>query len=62
MTKCEANVKLVTTLYGIAKPYLDIEDRTTAPRDLKAEAKVASYNLLAMMLLWITPNPIEQNW
>ena len=62
MTKDEAEQRLIAIFYDKARPYLDIEDRDKTARDLKPEAKGASYNLLAGTLLRFTPNPIESNW
>ena len=62
MTKDEAQQKLIATFYDKARPYLDIEDRNKTARDLQPEAKGTSYNLLAEILLRISPNPIERNW
>ena len=62
MTKDEAQQKLIATFYDKARPYLDIEDRNKIATDLKPEAKGASYNLLAGVLLRISPNPIQENW
>jgi hypothetical protein len=62
MTKDEAQQKLIATFYDKARPYLDIEDRNKTARDLKPEAKGTSYNLLAEILLRISPNPSERNW
>ncbi|KAF2681846.1 hypothetical protein K458DRAFT_371081 [Lentithecium fluviatile CBS 122367] len=62
MTKDEAQEKLIATFYDKARPYLDIEDRNKTAGELEPEAKAASYNLLAEMLLRITPNPMEKTW
>lgn len=62
MSKDEAQQELIATFYDKARPYLDIEDRKKTARDLKPEAKGASYNLLAETLLRISPNPTERNW
>ena len=62
MSKDEAQQELIATFYDKARPYLDIEDRKKTARDLKPEAKGASYNLLAETLLRASPNPIEENW
>ena len=62
VTKDEAVQKLIATFYNEARPYLDIEDRNKAARDLKPEAKGNSYTLLAQILRRATPNPIEGNW
>ena len=62
MSKEEAQQKLIATIYDKARPYLDIEDRKKTARDLKPEAKRVSNNLLAEILLRISPNPIESNW
>jgi len=62
MTKDEAQQKLIATFYDKAKPYLDIRDRNKTARELKPEAKGMSYNLLAGMLLRMTPNPNDANW
>jgi len=56
------NKKLIATIHDKARPYLDIEDRNKAARDLKPAAKKNSYDLLVETLLQITPNPIESNW
>ena len=62
MSKEEAQQKLIATIYDKARPYLDIEDRKMTARDLKPEAKRVSNNLLAEILLRISPIPIESNW
>ena len=62
MTKDEALQRLIATFNDKARQYLDIKDRNTTARDLKPEAKGASYRLLAGTLLRITPNPIDSNW
>lgn len=62
MTKDEAQQKVMATFYDKARPYLDIEDRNKTARELKPEAKGASYNLLAQILQRFSPNPMEQNW
>ena len=62
MTKYEAEQRLIATFYDKARPYLDIEDRNKTARDLKPEAKGTSYNLLAEVLLRISPHPTEMNW
>ena len=62
MTKDEALQKLIATLDDKARPYLDIEDRNKAARDLKPKAKETSYHLLAGILIRSSPNPIEENW
>ncbi|KAL9614184.1 MAG: hypothetical protein Q9167_001336 [Letrouitia subvulpina] len=61
-TKDEGQQKLIATFYDKARPYLDINDRNKTARDLKPEAKGASYYSLAGMLLRMSPNPIEKNW
>ena len=62
MSKDEAQQNLIETMHDKARPYLDIEDRKKTARDLKPEAKRASHDLLAQILLWFCPNPIERNW
>ena len=62
MTIDEAQQRLLATFYDKAKPYLDIEDRNKTARELKPEARGASYNLLAGVLSRFSPNPIEGNW
>ena len=62
MTKDEAQQRSIATFYDKARPYLDIEDRNKTARDLKPEAKGASYNLLAAILLQASPNPTDRNW
>ena len=62
MTNHEAQQKLIATFYDKARPYLDIQDRDKTARELKPEAKGNSLNLLAGVLLRVTPNPIEGNW
>lgn len=62
VTKEEAEQRLIATFYDKARPYLDIEDRNKTARDLKPEAKRASYTLLAEILLQTIPNPMEENW
>ncbi|KAF2796524.1 hypothetical protein K505DRAFT_406320 [Melanomma pulvis-pyrius CBS 109.77] len=62
MIKDEAEQNLIATFYDKARPYLDIEDRNKVAKDLKPEAKGNSYNLLAEMLLRISPNPREIDW
>ena len=62
MTKNEAEQNLKATFYDKAKPYLDIEDQNKTARELKPEAKATSYNLLAVISLQMTPDPIDRNW
>lgn len=62
VTKEEAQQKLIATFYNGAAPYLDAGDRNKTARDLKPEAKAASYDLLAEVLYRFTPNPVELNW
>ena len=62
MTTDEAQQRLIATFYDKARPYLDTEDRDKTARDLKPEAKGTSYNLLAGVLLRMSPNPIDRNW
>ena len=62
MSKDEAQQELIATFYNKARPYLDIEDREKAAWDLHPEAKKASIDLLAEILLKMSPNPIERNW
>ena len=61
MTKDEAQQRLIATFYDKARPNLDIEDHNKTARDLKPEAKGASYNLLMEVLLQISPNPTKRN-
>ncbi|KAF2127532.1 hypothetical protein P153DRAFT_295156 [Dothidotthia symphoricarpi CBS 119687] len=62
MTKAEAQQKLIATFYDKSRPYLDIEDRNKTARELKPEAKGASYDLLAAILLQMSPHPIQLVW
>ena len=62
VTEDEAQRRLIATFYDKARPYLDIEDRNKAAKDLKPEAKGSSFSLLAGTLLRVTPNPIKRNW
>ncbi|KAL8833124.1 MAG: hypothetical protein Q9170_004482 [Blastenia crenularia] len=62
MTKDEAEQKTIATFYDKARSYMDIEDRNKTAREIKPEAKGTSYNLLAAILLQMSPNPMERNW
>ena len=61
VTKDEAEKRYIATFYDKARPYLDIEDRNKTARELTPKTKATSYNLLAGILLRITPNPIKSN-
>lgn len=62
MTKTEAEERMIETFYDKARPYLDIEDRNKAFRDLEPEEKKLSFHLLAGILHRGTPHPTETNW
>lgn len=61
-TKQNAQAKLVATFYDKANPYLEAKDRNKAAQELKPQAKQDCYNLLAEILLRMSPSPAETNW
>ncbi|KAI8932716.1 hypothetical protein NX059_010208 [Plenodomus lindquistii] len=61
-TKKDATHAFVQTMYGKARPYLEIEDRDTPVKALVPEAKALSFQVLAQELLFASPSPINDDW
>ncbi|KAF5876693.1 putative zf-mynd domain-containing protein [Botrytis fragariae] len=62
LTKEESTQNLLATFYDQAQLYLDKEDQHKQPSQLKPEAKMKCYELLATALHMARPNPIQMNW
>ncbi|KAF7922174.1 hypothetical protein BELL_0761g00090 [Botrytis elliptica] len=58
----ESTQNLLATFYDQARVYLDKEDQHKQPSQLEPEAKMQCYELLAMALHMMLPNPIQTNW
>lgn len=58
----QATKKVIATFFDQAKPYLDSEDQNKNPKELKPDAKVHCYHMLAMVLNMRYPHPNDENW
>ncbi|KAF7943452.1 hypothetical protein EAE96_011378 [Botrytis aclada] len=62
LTQEESAQNMLATFFDKAQLYLDKEDQHKQPSQLKPEAKLQCYELLATALHMACPNPMQRNW